>query len=457
MVHVFTALGRKFALDADSGALHELDGIAYDAVSMLANGFSADETRRRLGGTSDIPDINELLGEIEALKREGQLFTSDDYTHFAPVTNGEAVLKAMCLHVAHDCDLRCRYCFAGTGGFHGTRGLMDADTGKKALDYLVSRSGERRFLEVDFFGGEPLLNFGVVKEIVAYGREIEKKTGKSIRFTLTTNGTHLSDEVIDYLNDEMENVVLSIDGRRDIHDHMRPDTDGNGSYEKIVPLYQKLIERRGGKSWYVRGTFTRKNLDFGRDVLHLRDLGFDQISVEPVVLSPSSPLSLRNEDLDCILNEYEQLALAISERRKQGSRFIFFHFMLDLGDGPCIKKRLSGCGAGNEYVAVTPEGDVYPCHQFVGREGYRMGSVHDNSFDKRMRADFAACHVFSKPECASCWAKLYCTGGCAANAHALNGDIRKPYALECAMEKKRLECAMALCAIERDNKPDVET
>ncbi len=444
MLHLFTALKRRFALDTDSGAVHLLDELSFDALTLLQGGASPAQAEQTLARAYGGQDARDILAEIEALTTQGALFTSHDYSGFAPEAGGP--LKAMCLHVAHDCDLRCRYCFAGTGGFHGPRGLMPYETGVAALELLYARSGGREALEVDFFGGEPLLNFDVVQRLVAFARRREQENGKRVSFTLTTNGTHLTQPIIRFLNEEMDNVVLSIDGRREVHDAMRPTAGGLGSYDAVLPLFKQLVEGRGGKSWYVRGTFTRRNLDFASDVLHLHDEGFTQISVEPVVLPAASPLSLHEEHLPDILAQYEILASALLQRRKEGRPATFFHFMIDLENGPCIKKRLSGCGAGHEYIAVTPEGDVFPCHQFVGREGFRLGHVSNGVLDEALIARFAACHVFAKPACASCWARLHCSGGCAANAQAFSGELLTPYPLECAMEKKRLECAIALSA-----------
>lgn len=390
----------------------------------------------------------EAIAEIEELKAEGQLFAQVDYSAVTerPINK---VVKALCLHVAHDCNLRCAYCFASTGDFHGPREMMSFEVGKKALEFLMEHSGNRRFLEVDFFGGEPLMNFDVVKQIVAYGRELEKQYNKRIRFTLTTNGVGLTDEIIEYLNAEMDNVVISIDGRREVHDAMRKTVNGKGSYDVILDKAKKLADSRNQDKYYVRGTFTRDNLDFAKDVISLADAGFEQISIEPVVADDQMPYSLRAEDLARIFNEYETLAQTMMIRRRNGQWFNFFHFMIDLGKGPCVVKRLTGCGAGNEYVAVTPTGELYPCHQFVGEKQFCMGSVMDGTFDEDMQQRFLQNHVLAKPECRECWAKFYCSGGCAANAWQFNKDIQKPYRLGCEMEKKRLECALAMQVLEK--------
>ena len=448
MVHVFRCLEAIFAIDGDSGALIQLDELGAQAVSIAAEGGGADAIRVDLQGQFDDAEIEAVIADIQALREEGEFFVT---LHTDGLTQGDKPLKAMCLHVSHDCDLRCRYCFAGTGSFHARRSLMSYETGKQALDFLVANAGERKLLEVDFFGGEPLLNFEVVNQLVAYGREIERATGKHIAFTLTTNGTNLTPDIADYLNAEMVNLVLSIDGRPAVHDAMRPFPDGTGSHARILPKFLDLVSKRGDKAWYARGTFTRRNLDFSRDVLYLHDAGFEQISVEPAVLPPDSPLSLRQEDLPAILAEYETLAADMLALEKTGKSFTFFHFMIDLENGPCIKKRVSGCGAGCEYVAVTPEGDIYPCHQFVGREGFKLGSVWDGTRDAALTQCFEQANALTKPDCAGCWARLYCTGGCAANAEAFSGSILTPNPIECAMQRKRLECALALHALTKQD------
>ena len=447
MIHLFRALDVPMVLDVGSGAVHALDEIAFDALTLISESGNA-EPIEKLQEKYSREEAEDVIGELEELIRLGYLNTSDDYSHVTVEDAG--VVKAMCLHAAHDCNLRCKYCFADTGEYHmHSRMLLSAETGKKALDWLVEKSGKRVNLEVDFFGGEPLMNFSVVQEVVAYGRELEKKHGKVFKFTTTTNAVLLSDEVADYLNREMENVVISLDGRKEVHDRMRPTPNGKGSYDLIMDKAKRFAKMRGQKSYYLRGTFTGYNLDFAEDVLHLADEGFEQLSIEPVVTEESREYAIREKDLPKVFAEYEKLGKEYVKRRKDGRWFNFFHFMVDLTGGPCLKKRLTGCGAGNEYVAVTAEGDIYPCHQFVGREGMRMGSVLDGSFDTNIQNQFKRNHVLSKEKCRECWARFYCSGGCAANAHAFHGDIGKPYDMECQMERKRLECAMAICALEQ--------
>jgi uncharacterized protein len=454
MIHLFRALDRQMALDVGSGAVHALDPVAFDALSALQRDPAQSDAQLEsaLAATYPQAEAAEAVQELRELIKLGYLDTPDDYSGIDTLDSG--VVKAMCLHAAHDCNLRCQYCFADTGAFHmRSRSLLSADTGKKALDWLVSKSGNRRNLEVDFFGGEPLMNFPVIRELVAYGRALEAPHGKQFKFTTTTNAVGLTDEIMDFLNREMENVVISIDGRPEVHDRMRPTPGGKGSYALIMDKARRFVAKRGQKRYYLRGTFTRYNLDFGNDVLHLADEGFEQLSIEPVVTTPDKPYAIREADLPAVFAEYERLGKAYLQRRADGRWFSFFHFMVDLTGGPCLKKRLTGCGAGNEYVAVTPEGDIYPCHQFVGREGMRMGSVLNGSFDTQMQARFKQNHVLTKEKCRDCWARFYCSGGCAANAHAFNGDIGKPYDLECQMERKRLECAMAIFAAEHSAQP----
>ena len=446
MIHLFRALDRPMALDVGSGAVHALDEIAFDALTLLLEDESADITKR-LAEKYPLDEAEEVMGELRRLIEQGCLNTPDDYQGVDVHEAG--VVKAMCLLAAQDCNLRCQYCFADAGVFHvQSRPLLSANTGRKALDWLVAMSGNRRNLEVDFFGGEPLLNFPVVKDVVAYGRRLEQERNKEFKFTITTNGMALNDEIIAFVNREMENVVISLDGRKEVHDRMRPAVNGKGSYEMAIGKARELVEKRGHQRYYLRGTFTRYNLNFAEDVLHLAGEGFRQISVEPVVAEEQRPYAIREEDLPAIFAEYEKLGKEYVKRRRDGRWFNFFHFMVDLTGGPCLKKRLTGCGAGNEYVAVTTEGDIYPCHQFVGRKGMRMGSVLDGSFDAGLQKRFQQNHVLSKARCSQCWARFYCSGGCAANAHAFQGDIRKPYEMECKMEQKRLECAMAIYALE---------
>lgn len=451
MIHAFYSNGQYMLLDVESGAVHVIDELVYDIVQSLEKGGSRAAVLENLAGKHPIGDMEEALDELDELACAGALFAPEP---IVDVPEGPQVVKAMCLHVAHDCNLRCTYCFASTGEYQTGRALMPLETGKKALDFLVERSGNRRNLEVDFFGGEPLLNFEVVKMLVAYGREKEKLSGKTFKFTITTNGLGLTDEIIDYCNKEMSNVVISIDGRKEIHDHLRKTVGGHGSFDAILPKAKKLafMRQEQGKDYYIRGTFTRRNVDFAADALFLADEGFEQISLEPVVLGADSALSLREEDLGAIAAEYERFASEYYDRRKNGKWFNFFHFMIDLGHGPCVAKRMTGCGAGSEYVAVTPEGDIYPCHQFVGNTQYIMGSVNTGEFNTEQQRQFKACNVTTKPTCRQCWAKYYCSGGCAANAWNFNKDIYKPYALSCEMQKKRFECALSIYAKELSDK-----
>jgi uncharacterized protein len=452
MIHIFHALNRPMALDVGSGAVHALDELAYDALHYREEHPQAtdEEITKALSLQYPATEALETVSEIRELIQTGYLDSTDDY---AGIELPEAdVVKSMCLHAAHDCNLRCQYCFADKGEYHlRNRMLMPAETGKRALDWLVAKSGNRRNLEVDFFGGEPLMNFPMIREVIAYGRELEKTQNKHFKFTTTTNGVGLTDEIMDFLNREMDNVVISIDGRQEVHDRMRPTPNGRGSYDLTIDKAKKFVHLRMQKQYYIRGTYTRYNLDFANDVLHLADEGFEQLSIEPVVTTPDKPYALREEDLPRIFEEYERLGREYLERRADGRWFNFFHFNVDLTGGPCLRRRLTGCGAGNEYVAVTPEGDIYPCHQFVGREGMKMGSVLDDTFDTEIQRCFHNNHVLNKEKCSQCWARFYCSGGCAANAHAFNGDISKPYDFECKLERKRLECAMAIYSIEREN------
>ena len=454
-VHQYKSGDLNIVLDVPSGSVHVVDDLTNDAVAYLAAGRTEAETAdliaKERGEAVSREEIGEVLAEIRELKENGLLFTPEPYapaiTEFA---ERPTVVKALCLHIAHDCNLACRYCFAEEGEYHGRRALMDLETGKKALRFLVTHSGARRNLEVDFFGGEPLMNWEVVKELVAYGRELEKEYPKNFRFTLTTNGVLLNDEVMDFCNREMDNVVLSIDGRKEVHDRMRPFRRGAGSYDVILPKFLKFAEQRRalGLKYYVRGTYTRWNLDFSRDVLHLADLGFDQISVEPVVASPEEPYSLREEDVPVLLAEYDRLADEMIRRKKCGKGFIFFHFMIDLSGGPCVYKRLSGCGSGTEYLAVTPWGDFYPCHQFVGMEEFLLGNVDEGVTRNDLVRDFKCVNVYAKKECRTCFARFYCSGGCAANAYNFSGNVLDVYEIGCILQKKRIECAIRIKAEE---------
>ena len=451
-------------MDVVSGAVHVVDKLCYEVISEL-NKDSCEHTVqtleepevlngliRELGGQYAEADLKEALADVTELTRLGQLFVKDTYEDIIEeVKKRKTVVKALCLHIAHDCNLACKYCFAEEGEYHGRRALMSFEVGKKALDFLIANSGNRRNLEVDFFGGEPLMNWQVVKDLVAYGREQEKLHDKHFRFTVTTNGVLLNDEIQDFINQEMDNVVLSLDGRKEINDRMRPFRNGKGSYELIVPKFQKLAESRNQERYYVRGTFTRNNLDFSEDILHFAELGFKQMSIEPVVGEESDPYAIRSQDLPKIMEEYDKLAKVMIEREKEGKGFNFFHFMIDLDGGPCVAKRLSGCGSGTEYLAVTPWGDLYPCHQFVGQEEFLMGNVEDGIVRSKLGDDFRSCNVYSKDKCRDCFAKFYCSGGCMANAYHFHGTIHDTYDIGCEMQRKRVECAVMIKAALADN------
>ena len=446
MVHQYKNNGRNIVLDVNSGSVHVVDDLAYDAIA-LYDKKSEEEIVQELKGSYLENDIREVLEDIRALKDAGQLFTEDIYRDYImDFKKRKTVVKALCLHIAHDCNLACKYCFAEEGEYHGRRALMSFEVGKKALDFLIANSGNRRNLEVDFFGGEPLMNWQVVKDLVAYGREQEKIHDKNFRFTLTTNGILLNDEVQEFVNKEMGNVVLSLDGRKEINDMMRPFRGGQGSYDQIVPKFQKMAESRNQTNYYVRGTFTHYNLDFAKDVLHMADLGFKQISVEPVVAPPEADYAIREEDVPVLCEEYDRLAAEIVRREKAGEHFNFFHFMIDLTGGPCVAKRLSGCGSGTEYLAVTPWGDFYPCHQFVGQEEFLMGNVDDGIVREDIRDEFKTCNVYAKEKCRDCFARFYCSGGCAANSWNFHHSINDVYDIGCELERKRVECAIMIKA-----------
>lgn len=453
MIHAFQMQGLNMVLDVNSGAVHVLDDAAYQVLSCLSADGTVENTQKleNIKRELSIEAVEEALDELETLKQEGLLFTEDPYRDYAGQWNKTTVIKALCLHIAHDCNLRCAYCFAGTGDYAGDRGMMSPEVGKKAIDFLIEASGNRRNLEIDFFGGEPMMNFDTVRQIVAYARSREEASGKLFRFTLTTNAVLLNNEQMQYINDNMHNIVLSLDGRQTINDQMRKRVDGSGSYDRILPNIKKMVKLRGDKSYYVRGTFTRKNLDFADDVMHLADLGFEQISVEPVVANKDSGLDIREEDIPRANAEYERLAEKYVARRKGKKWFNFFHFMIDLEGGPCVAKRLRGCGSGTEYLAVTPDGDLYPCHQFVGQPEFRLGSLDEGIVNKQAQEPFMEATVYSKPDCDACWAKFYCSGGCAANAWQFNQDIKKPYTIGCELEKKRVECALWVKAMEADD------
>ena len=458
MIHQYQNNGYSIVLDVNSGAVHVVDELCYDAIAQLTAGEEPDlaalerpETLEKLqaalGDRYESGQIREAWEDIKELTREGRLFTRDVFEPMIDqVKQRKTVVKALCLHIAHDCNLACKYCFAEEGEYHGRRALMSYEVGKKALDFLIASSGNRRNLEVDFFGGEPLMNWQVVKDLVAYGRQQEKLHDKHFRFTVTTNGVLLNDEIQEFINQEMDNVVLSLDGRREVNDAMRPFRNGKGSYDLIVPKFQKLADSRNQERYYVRGTFTRNNLDFSNDVLHFADLGFKQMSIEPVVGDESDLYAIREEDIPKICEEYDRLAKLMIEREREGKGFNFFHFMIDLEGGPCVSKRLSGCGSGTEYLAVTPWGDLYPCHQFVGREEFLMGNVDEGITHPEIADEFRGCSVYSKEKCRSCFAKFYCSGGCMANAYNFHGTIHEAYDIGCEMQRKRVECAIMMKA-----------
>lgn len=466
MIHQYKNNGYNIVLDVNSGSVHVVDDMVYDLIRIMDEELAADEpsdlkkkVMDRAGKELSYPadETEEAVGEILALKEAGQLFSEDIYEKYImDFKNRETVVKALCLHIAHDCNLACRYCFAEEGEYHGRRALMSFEVGKKALDFLVANSGNRVNLEVDFFGGEPLMNWQVVRDLVSYGRSLEKEHHKKFRFTLTTNGILLNDEILEFLNKEMGNVVLSIDGRKNVHDFMRPHRGGQGSYDEIVPRFQKVAESRGQMNYYVRGTFTHHNLDFAQDVLHLADLGFKQISVEPVVADASEDYALKEEDVPVILEEYDKLAKELLARKKAGKGVNFFHFMIDLEGGPCVAKRLSGCGSGTEYLAVTPWGDFYPCHQFVGQEEFLMGNVDEGLKRNDIRDEFKSCNVYAKEKCKNCFAKFYCSGGCAANSYHFHGNINDAYDLGCELQRKRVECAIMIKAALAEEEGETE-
>ncbi|MCI5613431.1 MAG: thioether cross-link-forming SCIFF peptide maturase [Agathobacter sp.] len=450
MVHQYKNNGYNIVLDVNSGAIHVVDDVTYDVIAMFEE-KSGEEIIEALKGTYPESEIKEALDEVQSLKDDEELFTKDAYENYImDFKKRPTVVKALCLHIAHDCNLACQYCFAEEGEYHGRRALMSYETGKQALDFLIANSGQRRNLEVDFFGGEPLMNFDVVKQLVAYGREQEKLHDKHFRFTLTTNGVLLNDDIMEFANKEMDNVVLSIDGRKEVHDRMRPFRKGAGSYDLIVPKFQKLAESRNQERYYVRGTFTHYNTDFSNDVLHLADLGFKQISVEPVVAQPEDPYAITEEDIPVICEEYDRLAKEMIRRKKAGEDFNFFHFMIDLEGGPCVAKRLSGCGSGTEYLAVTPWGDLYPCHQFVGNEDFLMGDVWNGIKRTDIQDEFKCCNVYAKEKCRNCFARFYCSGGCAANSYNFHGSILNAYDIGCELQKKRVECAIMIKAAEAE-------
>ena len=451
MVHQYKLGGYNIVLDICSGSVHAVDEVAYDIIALFEEHDRETILRamaEKYAGREDITqqDLEECYAQVEALKERGKLFTPDTFEPMAgelkEKTSG--VVKALCIHIAHTCNLNCEYCFASQGKYHGDRAVMSFEVGKRALDFLIENSGSRRNLEVDFFGGEPLMNFDVVKQMVAYARSIEKEHNKNFRFTLTTNGLLIDDDVIEFANKECSNVVLSLDGRKEIHDRYRVDYAGNGSWDRIVPKFQKLVEARGGKNYYMRGTFTHANPDFLKDIQQMLDLGFTELSMEPVVCAPGDPSELTEEDLPIVMEQYEKLAELMLKKDAEGDPFTFYHYMIDLTGGPCIYKRISGCGSGTEYMAVTPWGDLYPCHQFVGEEKFKLGNIWDGVSNTAIQEEFASCNVYARPECHDCWAKLYCSGGCAANAYHSTGSIKGVYKYGCELFRKRMECAIML-------------
>lgn len=451
MIHSYKLGELNIVLDIYSGSVHIVDDVAFDMINMFESRSREEIVSEILAKYPDRADVNEAevmdgLEQIEQLKQMGKLFTPDTFSSMAGELKAKTagVVKALCLHVAHTCNLNCSYCFASQGKYHGDRDVMSFEVGKRALDFLIENSGTRHNLEVDFFGGEPLMNWQVVKDLVKYARLREKETGKNFRFTLTTNGVLIDDDVIDFANREMSNVVLSLDGRKEIHDRFRVDYAGNGSFDRIVPKFQKLVEARGHKNYYMRGTFTHANPDFLKDIETMLDLGFTELSMEPVVCAPDDQSALTKEDKSVVMEQYERLAELMLKKHREGKPFTFYHYMIDLKGGPCVYKRVSGCGSGTEYMAVTPWGDLYPCHQFVGEEAFKLGNVFEGVTNTAVQEKFASCNVYTRPECADCWAKLYCSGGCAANAYHATGDITGVYADGCDLFRKRMECAIML-------------
>ena len=450
MIHQYKLNGYNIVLDVYSGSVHSVDDLAYDVIEMYENNSREEIKSALLEKYKDVPDIdaNEIsdcIDDVEELKEQGKLFTEDKYENLAfDFKKRNTVIKALCLHIAHTCNLNCEYCFASQGKYHGERALMSLEVGKRAIDFLIENSGSRVNLEVDFFGGEPLMNFDVVKEIVAYARSIEKKYNKNFRFTLTTNGMLVDDDVIEFTNKECHNVVLSLDGRKEIHDRLRKTVNGKGSYDIIVPKFQEFVKRREGRGYYVRGTYTHNNTDFTNDIFHMADLGFTELSMEPVVCAPDDPYTLTYDDLPVLFEQYEILAKEMLKREKEGRPITFYHYMIDLTGGPCIYKRISGCGSGTEYMAVTPWGDVYPCHQFVGDDKYKLGDIWKGVDNHEVQNEFKLCNAYARPDCKGCWARLYCSGGCAANAYHATGSISGIYEYGCELFRKRMECAIMM-------------
>ena len=449
MIHQYKFDNLNIVLDVASGSIHLVDEIAYDIIEIFEKSDKQtviDAIYNKYKDTTSLTEVEECYNQVLELKNSNTLFSKDSFENVADTLKNKSrgIIKALCLHVAHTCNLNCSYCFASQGKYHGDRAVMSLEVGKRALDFLIENSGTRRNLEVDFFGGEPLMNFQMIKDLVAYAREIEKKYDKNFRFTLTTNGVLVDDDVIEFANKEMSNVVLSLDGRKEVHDKFRVDYSGKGSFDKIVPKFQKFVKARGNKNYYMRGTFTHNNPDFINDIKQMLELGFTELSMEPVVCAPNDPSHLTESDIEVVLKGYEELAHLMIERKKQGKPFTFYHYMLDLSDGPCIYKRISGCGSGTEYMAVTPWGDLYPCHQFVGEEKFKLGDIYNGVTNTSIQEEFASTNVYSHKECKDCWARLYCSGGCAANAYHAQGNIRGIYETGCKLFKKRMECAIAI-------------
>ncbi|NLZ80849.1 MAG: thioether cross-link-forming SCIFF peptide maturase [Clostridiales bacterium] len=453
MVHKYKNNGYNIVLDVNSGSVHVVDDLSYDVIGLInVDMLPLDEEKesqivKSLENTYSPEDIKEGISEVKELIDAELLFTLDVYREYImDFKKRKTVVKALCLHIAHDCNLACKYCFAEEGEYHGRRALMSFEVGKQSLDFLIENSGNRRNLEVDFFGGEPLMNWDVVKKLVEYGRSKEKEYNKNFRFTLTTNGVLLNDEIMEFANREMSNVVLSLDGRKEVHDFMRPSRNGKGSYDLILPKFIKFAKSREEKDYYIRGTFTSNNLDFSKDVLHFADLGFKQMSIEPVVSLPDEPFAIKEKDIPAICEEYDKLAVEFIKRKKEGKGFNFFHFMIDLEQGPCVAKRLSGCGSGTEYLAVTPWGDLYPCHQFVGEDDFLMGNVFEGVKEKDIQDEFKLCNVYAKDKCQDCFAKFYCSGGCSANSYKFHNSITDAYDIGCELERKRVETAIMIKA-----------
>lgn len=457
MVHQFQCNGYDIAVDSCCGAIHVVDDVSSDVIRLFPDHVPGEiiyTLLEKYRGREDVTeeDLADCIRDVQELVDQGRLYAEDTFAPLAGEFKARSgnVIKALCLHVSHTCNLNCAYCFAGQGKFHGERAVMSFETGKRALDFLIENSGTRRNLEVDFFGGEPLMNWEVVKQLVGYARSVEKEHGKNFRFTLTTNGMLIDDDVIEFANREMSNVVLSLDGRKEIHDRLRVDYAGHGSYDRIVPLFRKMVEARGNQHYYMRGTFTHANPDFTKDIFHMAELGFTELSMEPVVCAPDDPSALTPEDIEIVKAEYEKLAVWMLERRREGHPVTFYHYMLDLTEGPCIYKRISGCGSGTEYMAVTPWGDLYPCHQFVGEEAYRLGDIWSGVTNDPLREEFRACNAYAREECADCWGRLWCSGGCAANAYHATGSIRGVYRPGCELFLKRIECAIMMKAAESE-------